>query len=149
MNFREIEQSLPNGFHDAKIERISLDYLSGSLLMNMRILTGTPGEPNQDEYGPAEVKASGLYFCSIESPDPNYPFRPSGHPLGVSGDNSGKSSSEISDLVSKLPPGTSCYRFFVEQWNSFIYVAASDVRISWRGTARSLESTAASSRPKP
>lgn len=140
MTFREIEKILPNGFHDAKIEGISLDYPGATLVASMKILTGTPGESDQDEYGPAEMKISGLYFCSIEPPDPNYPFKPNGKPLGVSGDNSGNSSPEISNLVRKLPPGASSYRFFVEQWNSFIYMAASDVQISWSGAPHSLES---------
>ena len=149
MTFREIEQTLPNGFHDAKIVRISLDYPAGTLVMNMRVLIGTPGEPDQDEYGPAEVSVTGLYLCSIEPPDPKYPFRLTGKPLGVSGDSSGNSSPEISNLMRKLPPSASCYRFFVEQWNSFIYVAGSDVQISRSGVAVSPESVVTSSQPKP
>jgi hypothetical protein len=86
MTFEEAEDGLPNGFHDAQIERISLDYLAGTLQIAMRILIGTPGEPNQDEYGPAELRVSGLYFCSIEPPYPTYPFKPNGEPFGVSGD---------------------------------------------------------------
>jgi hypothetical protein len=133
MNFREIEKTLPNGFHDAKIERILLDYVAGTLLINMRILVGTPGDQDQDEYGPAEVKVNGLYFCFLEPPSPNYPFKPNGKPLGVSGDSSGNASPEIINLLHKLPPDASCYRFFVEQWNSFIYVGAAEVQISWSG----------------
>jgi hypothetical protein len=148
MTFRQIEETLPNGFHDAKIEHISLDYPAGALLMNMSILTGTPGESDQDEYGPAELKISGLYFCSMEPPDPTYPFNPNGKPLRVSGDSCGRGSLEISNLVRRLPPGASCYRFFVEQWNSFIYIAASDVQIAWSGATRSLESVATSRKPK-
>jgi len=36
MAFEEVEHSLPNGFHDAKIERISLDYPDGTLRKVMR-----------------------------------------------------------------------------------------------------------------
>ena len=130
MTFGEIEKKLPNGFHDAKIEHISLDYLRGTLLMKMRLLIGTPGGGDQDEYGSAEMKVNGLYFCSIEPPDPTYPFRPNGQLLGVSGDGSGGSSPEVRELAQSLPADASYYRFFVEQWNSFIYIAASDVQIS-------------------
>jgi hypothetical protein len=136
MTFSEIEQTLPSGFHDAKIERISLDYPAASLVIEMRILVGTPGEVDQEEYGPAELRVGGLYFCSIEPPDSRYPFKPKGKPLGVSGDDPADWPLEIGKLLSTLPPGTSCYRFFVEDWNSFIWVAGSDVRILWTGTAR-------------
>ena len=137
MTFKEVEHTLPNGFHDAKIERISLDYSAGTLQIAMRILIGTPGQPDQDEYGPAELRVGGLYFCFIEPPDPTYPFKPNGKPLSVSGDDG--ASGEIG-FLQKLPAGVSCYRFFVDQWNSFIYIAASDVQISSSGVPRSLDS---------
>jgi hypothetical protein len=140
MTFKEVEHSLPNGFHDAKIERISLDYPAGTLQIAMRILIGKPGEPDQDEYGPAELRVSGLYFCSIEPPDPTYPFKPNGKPLGVSGDDSEDELSGVVGVLGSLPRGISCYRFFVDQWNSFIHIAASDVQISSSGVPRSLDS---------
>ena len=130
MTFEEAEDGLPNGFHDAQIERISLDYLAGTLQIAMRILIGTPGEPNQDEYGPAELRVSGLYFCSIEPPYPTYPFKPNGEPFGVSGDAATNGPSAIITVLQTLPTGVSSYRFFVEEWNSFIYIAASEVQIS-------------------
>jgi hypothetical protein len=130
MTFKELEHSLPNGFHDAKIERISVDYTAGTLRIAMRILIGTPGEPDQDRYGPAELTVAGLYICSIEPPDPTYPFKPNGKLLGVSGDDCENESSGVVKVLRELPKGVSCYRFFVDQWNSFIYIAASDVQIS-------------------
>lgn len=141
MTFREVEQTLPNGFHDAEIKHISLDYVSGTLRITMRILVGTPGEPDQEEYGHRELKVSGLYFFSIEPPDPTYPFKPNGKPLDVQGDDSGLSPPEIGKLIRELPPDASCYRFFVQQWNSFIYIAASDAQISWPQGRYSLDPT--------
>jgi hypothetical protein len=136
MTFEEVEKTLPNGFHDAKIVRITLDYPAGTLLMTMQILVGTPGEADQEEYGPAELRANGLYFCFIDPPDPTYPFRLNGKALGVSGAREPRESPVIGNLLHKLPEGVSVYRFYADKWNSFIHVAASDVQISWRKNPR-------------
>jgi hypothetical protein len=131
MTFEEVENTLPNGFHDAKIVRITLDYPAGILLMAMEILVGTPGEADQEEYGPAELKANGLCFCFIDPPDPAYQFRPNGEALGVCGAEEPPDSPVIGNLLNKLPEGVSAYRFYADEWNSFIHVAASDVQVSW------------------
>jgi hypothetical protein len=43
MTFEEVEAQAPNGFHDAKIDSLSLDYKAGVLTLSMRVLAGTPG----------------------------------------------------------------------------------------------------------
>jgi hypothetical protein len=131
MTFIEAETSLPNGFHDAKIEKLLIDYLSRNLLVSMQILVGTPGMPNEEDYATAELVVNGLYFCAIESPESTYPWVPDGRPLSVSG-SCCVDSQTPSELLLTLPPGAGCYRFFVEQWNSFIQIAGADVQISWR-----------------
>jgi hypothetical protein len=142
MTFKEVAESLPNGFHDAKIVRILLDYPSGALLMTMNILIGTPDSADVEEYCFAELKVRGLYFCFIDPPDPRYPFRPNGRPLSVSGDFA----TDSSPVIAKLPEGVSYYRFFVDQWNAFIHVAGSGVEISWNEPVHSLDSTERESR---
>jgi hypothetical protein len=142
MTFKEAEESLPNGFHDAKIVRILLDYPSGTLLMKMNILVGTPDSADIDEYRSAELKVRGLYFFFIDPPDPRYPFRPNGRPLKVSGDPA----TDSSPVIAKLPEEVSYYRFFVDLWNSFIHVAGSGVEISWNEPVHSLDSTERESR---
>jgi hypothetical protein len=131
MTFDEVEKTLPNGFHDAKLVTMTLDYTAGILLMTLQILIGRPGHSNEDEYSPAELRATGLYFCFIDPPDPTYPFRPNGKALGVSGAPESREQSVIERLLPKLPEGISLYRFYAEKWNSFIHVAASDIQISW------------------
>jgi hypothetical protein len=124
VTFSQIEAGLPNGFHDAKILGISVDYLARTLQLTMRILIGTPGEANEEDYGPAELKVKGLHLFSVELPDPAYPFWTGGRPLNVSGDD------DRSALAVKLPEDVSYCRFFVEEWNSFIHIAATSVEIS-------------------
>ena len=129
MTFEEIEMTLPNGFHDAKIVRITLDYLAGTILMTMELLIDTSGD--RVKYDRAEVKGNKLYLCSIEPPDPKYPFKPHGKALRVSGDPEPRESVIFGNILGELPEGIAIYRFFVDSWNSFIHIAASDLEISW------------------
>jgi hypothetical protein len=66
MTFEEVEKTLPNGFHDAKIVRMTLDYPAGTLSMSLQILVGTPGEADQEEYGLAELRANGRGSTMID-----------------------------------------------------------------------------------
>jgi hypothetical protein len=136
VTFEEVEKMLPNGFHDAKIVRMTLDYPAGVLLMTLQILIGRPGHSDEEEYGQAELSATGLYFCFIDPPDPTYAFRPNGKALGISGASESRESSVIEKLLPKLPEGISLYRFYAEKSNAFIHVAATDIQVSWSKTTR-------------
>ena len=48
MTFEELEQKLPNGFHDAAIRKIDFDFIRCSALMGMDILTGGPDGPDPE-----------------------------------------------------------------------------------------------------
>jgi len=130
MTFKDAEAQAPNGFHDAKIDALSLDFRLGALTLSMRILVGTPGSPDEEKYGAAELRVNRLLFCAMEPPDPRYPFVPDGDSLGVSGADGLGDLASKADLVARLPPEASLYRFFVEQWNSFIYIAGSNIQLS-------------------
>jgi hypothetical protein len=68
MTFREAEALTPNGFHDAKIDTLHVDYGTGSLSLSMRLWTGRLGTPNKEEYSPAELRVNRLLFCAIDPP---------------------------------------------------------------------------------
>ncbi|MBI3661719.1 MAG: hypothetical protein HY234_01520 [Acidobacteria bacterium] len=132
MTFGEVEKELPNGFHDAYILSIDLDYVHRSATLQMRLWVGTPDSTDPEKYEPAELKVTGLCFCSIDPPDPDYPFVPDGQPLDACGDPARPDTLPTLDkLLSKLPAGVSSYRFFVEGWNSFVHIAGMEVRLVW------------------
>jgi len=131
MTFQEASDALPHGFHDAEIENLTLDYKGRTLSLLMKVLVGAPGTVDQEELAYLGVRVNELYFCSIDPPDPNYPFQPDGSAIQVSGDAGlFNSKAEVAELASKFPAGIEFYRFFVEQWNSFICIAGSNVEIS-------------------
>jgi len=134
MTFEELEAKLPNGFHDAEIASIHWDYVSRTvdLSMNLLVGVGTPSNPNKSLYRPGTVRISGLLLFYFEPPDPNYNFIPRGKPLDVSGDcvRAGQSA-QADRLLAVLPKTATAYRFFLEEWNSFIYLAGASAEFSW------------------
>lgn len=132
MTFEELDNELPNGFHDANLHSLTIDYVGGSAVLHMTLDFGDPEGPNREDYRVGDLRVSGLYFCVIDPPDPTYRHVPHGSPLNVSGDRANPDTFPALELLSRtLPTGVSCYRFFVDEWNSFLNIAAKDVRISW------------------
>jgi hypothetical protein len=107
-----------------------MDFTTGALTLSMRLWTGIMGTQNQEEYSPAKLRVNRVLFLAMDSPDPRYPFVPDGSSLTVDGAHGLGDLKAKSDLVAALPSDVSLYRFFVEQWNSFIYIAGSDVQLS-------------------
>ena len=136
MTLDELNHRLPNGFHDAQIFSIELDYAAGTAKLHLSLLVGSPDDPppQRDEYQEANLVVTGLCFCSIEPPFPSYPFLPDGRPVDASGDPA-KSDHlpSLAALSAKCPPGTWYYRFFVSDWNAFIHIAARDAEVTWVG----------------
>jgi len=139
MTLEELESILPNGFHDARLVGITLDYLGRKASLRMQLFVGTPESENPKEYKAAIICIAGLCFFSIELPDPNEHFVPDGSPVPVSGyseDSTGllkpnESIAEINKLLKNCPQATSSYRFYSHEWNSFIHIACADVSLEW------------------
>jgi hypothetical protein len=132
MTFEEFDHELPNGFHDAKLHDLSIDYVRGSAVLRMELDFGDPDGLKTEDYKDGILRVSGLCFCSIDPPSHDHPYIPDGAPLNVSGDPAKPDRfPSLEELSRTLPPGVSCYRFYVNEWNSFINIAAKDVQISW------------------
>ena len=132
MTFEELDHELPNGFHDAKLHNLRIDYVGANMVLRTELDFGNPDGPKREDYRVADLRVSGLYFCSVDPPDPNYRYVPHGVALNVSGDPAQPDTFPALEKLSlTLPPGVSCFRFFVNEWNSFINIAARNVQVSW------------------
>lgn len=145
MTFEELESVLPNGFHDAKLVGLTLDYLGRTATLHRQLFVGSSESGDLEEYKAAVVRIVGLCFFSIDLPDPNEPFVPDGSPVGVSGyseDSTGllkpnESIAVINKLMENCPPGASFYRFYSHDWNSFVHIACADASLEWKPTGGS------------
>jgi hypothetical protein len=84
-------------------------------------------EPNGETYRRATLSLGQLLYCVVEPPDPTYPFQ-NEKPLWVNGGSDGSQQVSATGLPA-VPEGGFTYWFFVNDWNSFIHVAAFDAHI--------------------
>jgi hypothetical protein len=131
MKLEEIEKLLPNGLHDAQIQRMGRDYESAELALKVRVLIGLPDQlyPDRERYRTADIVFRGVYFCAVELPQPESTFQ---HPGSLWFSYERMLPNVIPHSLAKtLPIGTQCYSLFVREWMSEMHVAAGDVDFSW------------------
>ena len=121
-------------FHDSILERVEIDYVERKAYLQFQICTD---DPNSKEQSLRESKRSGqlnitvLLFLSIEPPDEKYPYqKASGLWIdeGEVGDGVPKS---MPKFPKNIPPGAFVNWFYVNDWNSFIYLAATGAEFEW------------------
>jgi len=128
----EIENSLPNGFHDAYLESVDVDYVSRRALIKLRLCTGDPDaatEKERESYEQANLELLDLVYLVIDGPDPRTKYAET-KGLWVDGGEAKPGSAPVTPVpVEQLPSGAFAYWFFVRDWNSFIHVAARDAKL--------------------
>jgi hypothetical protein len=134
MTLQELENTLPNGFHDAEISKLEVDYAARTARLHLALLVGLPDEPapQRDRMAPALLELTGLLYVVTERPDPRYPYD-NPEPISATG---------LCDLdpPSELPPGAYGSRLFIVNWNAFMHLAARDAKLTWlpeEGSSRS------------
>lgn len=124
MTFEELDRRFPNGCDDAQIIGATVDY------ENLR--GNSPDSPDCDVYARAVLTPRGVYYMSIEPPDPDHLFYPEHDKITVDGLPEDQHDFPLFGyLKPKLPVGAFCCRFFVHDWNSFIHIATADAELSW------------------
>ncbi len=132
MQLIEIENSLPNGFHDAYLESVNVDYVSRRALMKLRLCTGDPDartEKEREAYEEADLELLDLVYLVIEGPDPRTKYVETKGLWVDGGEAKPGAAPGVPVPVEQLPSGAFAYWFFVRDWNSFIHVAARDARL--------------------
>jgi hypothetical protein len=129
MTLEELENTLPNGLHDAEVKRITVDYAQRRVTFELAVWVGSIDESpeRREAYKNGLVEVSGLLFLVMEPPDPKYPFTRSG--ITIDGCNMSKNIND--ELLKSLPPGSFFRSLWVSEWNTFIHIAANSARIVW------------------
>ena len=130
MTFEELDARFPNGFDDAYIDALSVDYQNRTAEIHLNLRQNPSDSPDAEEYQPAVLRLHRFYYFVIEAPDIrhlSYPWRSiqfnaySEDPIQFP---------QFESLKAKLPPDAFCCRFFVHDWNAFIHIAAEQCEFS-------------------
>jgi hypothetical protein len=132
MTFEETVQNLPNGFHDSKIRKLSVDFIGRSILISMELLVGLPDTPNPEGYRSGTLKVVAPYLFFVEPPDASYPFTPFGKPVSATGAVVRPGGNpRIDELLQHIPQDATAFVFFLDDWNSYLYIAGGSLEFSW------------------
>ncbi len=145
MTLEEISQSLPNGFHDAEVRRIVLDYSKRTMEMEADVWVGTMKSPpeTREAYRLARLTVSGLLFCAIDQPgvaarvddvptvDDIETMKAAPDPTGYCAWSTPEAITLRPELRSSMPAGTFLHTFYVFDWYSYIHVAAENAELEW------------------
>lgn len=134
MTIDEITDTLPNGFHDAYVFRISIDYAAGEVTFLIEVDLSSPHEKVDVNARRGELKLTGLFYCAIEPPvyslSREYVFAE--ERLWLSADSSDFSElKECPKLPEPIPDGGFRHWVYDSTHNSFIYVAAMNAGFQW------------------
>ena len=134
MTLEEIEQTLPNGLHDSRITRIVLDYVERELRLDLEISFSDSDKDGSEIWRRATLLFAPFLYCVIEPPDGDYAFATK-NSLWVDA-GSEDLVNRSAKLPEQLPNGAFRCWFFVHDWNSFIYLAALDAKITFHDALR-------------
>jgi hypothetical protein len=132
MTLKDIEESLPNGLHDAQVQRVEIDYEDRTIRFSLVLWTGdlsSDDEATRERYEKGELTIRDFIYCVIEPPDPTYPFVNASLITVGAGSATEEPIKTETPLPQKLPEGAFAYWFFVNEWNSFIHIAAMDASL--------------------
>ena len=76
MTFEELDALYPNGFDDAYIDSLCVDYGNRTAELQLNLRGNPPDGPNEDEYRRAVLLLRGFYYFVIEPPDADHLWYP-------------------------------------------------------------------------
>jgi len=133
MTLEEMEETLPNRFHDSEIRAILVDCAQRTATLERSVVGDLDAPPEKREvYKEATLVVSGVLLSVLEPPQPDYPFSEA---RGLRVDSCDVSRSLDRALIAKLPTNSFFRSFFVNQWNAFIHIAGRNAEIAWREQA--------------
>lgn len=127
MTLDQLENTLPNGFNGATLNRLTVDYgLRRAELAVDLDTTQTRGKVH--EFRPARLVLSGLSCCCVEPPSDD---REPDNALCLTESGPLAQIREKFGLQVLVPPGSFGYYFYCSNRNNYIVVVAQDARLEW------------------
>lgn len=129
MNMSDVEDSLPNGFHDAILISMCVDYSPKVLRLVLDVCIDDFETDEIDRHRLGELTVSGLQYLAVEAPRDHA----NGSELLIDMGKIGEPNAPAHVVPPEhLAKGSFCYWIFVSNWNSFIYFAALDASWTWQ-----------------
>jgi hypothetical protein len=134
MTLAQIDETLPNGFHDAEIEQLIWNFQINSAVLDIDFWVATE-EQDREKRRRGRVELQGVLFLAVDPPEPREldpkPYHPSGT-LQIDAVVTNETVfPRLPKLKSALPSDTEIFSFYVVNWNSFIHVAAAEAKLLW------------------
>ena len=131
MTFKEVAASLPNGFHDAELQRFEMDYVHRTLRFDLLVWIGDMDDPRRRElYRQACLTLDDVAFLVIEPPDVTYPWLKAGRIRIDAGEGQPPQSSSTLPVA---PAGTRTTRIYLGELNTFLLFSAGNASLEWTG----------------
>ena len=123
MNIFELENTLPNGFHDAQLLELAIFWADQTCVLKLLVWVGNLSGPKaeRERYKYGELRLTGVEYLYMDRPDPNYPA-PMTTPLIID-----LTTAEDKSLVDSAID----FRFWVSAWNGFIHLQAVSAELHW------------------
>jgi len=137
MTLEELDDTLPNGLHDAQIKAMTHDYEQAIVKLEVAILVGLPDDAPLDRYRyrNGEIFFHRVLFCTVETPENE---RILGHPGSIWFKFCRMEPRVLQEKIVKvLAPDVLCYSLYILDWVSEIHIAAGDVSFSWSDSGKS------------
>lgn len=135
MHISTLIDSLPNGFHDAKLYSMSINYKTRKISFLLHLWTGnlhSKSTKTRERYSPAKLELRKFDYCIIDSPDDNYPYSDS-IPLCID-----IYTTAPNDSVKTPPADSKSFKIYiwVNEWNAYIRIAAQDAILQFKKRKR-------------
>ena len=142
MTFDELQALLPNGFHDAFLRALSIDYVGRRAQMELEVLVGRPDGKDYHEreaYRRGRLEFSGLLLVSADVPNQEFLAEAiNGLRVDVAPTGDGQFVKH-GWPDEPLPEGAFLRSFyFTDEANSFLHIAAQDVNWTWLSEPRTI-----------
>jgi hypothetical protein len=132
MTIDEIEATLPNGLHDASLERMCVDYVRREIKLELLACVEPPVSSGviKEAMRKGILTVSGLHSCVVEAPTVWSSDKVT-EGLWIADSGPLAAGVLLSKLPGPLPHNAFAHYFFINDWNAFIIIVGVSAHFVW------------------
>jgi hypothetical protein len=129
MTIDDISKTLPNGFHDADLLGVEIDFEHATAAMDFAVDTSNSDMESAVVPRRGRLSLKGLHYFVVEPPNEQFAY-------DQQAQNIGSDSSDFTELSGPqkfpvLPDGIFAHWFYSSTDNNFLFVAAANAEFEW------------------